>query len=589
MRLSPQSVLFTASVGMAIALLGIKSNTAIAQTSPVSQQRLGDVKTMSQVNVLFVNPGSGDDRGNGGEGTPLKTITRALQIARPHTTIMLSSGTYSNESGEVFPLMLKPGVSIQGDSGSKGNGIVIQGGGDYLSRTFGRQNVTIVGANQAILTGVTVTNPNARGYGLWIEYSNPVVASNTFTGSTQDGISVTGNGAPIIRKNHFYRNGANGITIAGSSQPEVRENVFQQTGFGVNIAQNAQPLVVGNSIQNNRTGIVVQASSRPILRSNLIQNNTEDGLVALAQSSPDLGSAAQPGGNEFRNNARYDINASAAKVAIASFGNNLATNRIAGKVDLSGSTNVSNVTPTNAEAIAHNTNRLTTKLPNNTSYAQNRPQSPIQRLSIPPNVAPVNQSNLVKSTGFPTPSSLTGYNRRQTSQPVTDNSTSQLNYVRTSPQVIEFAAPSSTTSPIPSDEQPVTSVPVQRASNQQQSLPVLEPAPTGASALLPVPNAKVPIGNTGNMRKVSALTNNAAPRENSRASAQIDLRYRVIVEVMDEQQQRTVKLIAPNAFSTVWNGKNVMQVGVFSSRYNANNVVKTLNKKGLNAVVEPIN
>lgn len=601
MRLSPKSVLlFTASVGVAIALLGIRSNAAIAQIPAVSQQIQGDVKTMSQVNVLFVNPGSGDDRsGNGGEGTPLKTITKALQTATPNTVIMLSGGTYSSETGETFPLMLKPGVSIQGN-GNKGSGIVIQGGGDYLSRTFGRQNVTIVGANQASLTGVTVTNPNTRGYGLWIEYSNPVVAENTFTGSTQDGISVTGNGAPIIRKNHFYRNGANGITIAGSSQPEVRENVFQQTGFGINIAQNAQPLVVGNSIQNNRTGIVVQASSRPILRSNLIQNNTEDGLVALAQSSPDLGSASQPGGNEFRNNARYDINASAAKVAIAAFGNNLASNRIAGKVDLSGTTNVSNVTQVSAGAIAQNTNRLKAPLPSNTSSRQNRQLQPVQQRIIPSTVDTVNQTPTAKGTGFPTPSSLPGYNRRvmptaRTSQSVGNSSTSQLNYVRTSPQVIEFSAPASTSSPVPDSDLPVASAPVQRAGTQQ-SLPVLEPAPAGASALLPVPNAKVPIGNTGNMRKISASTNNSAPVENSRGSspqaarvAQIDLRYRVIVEVMDEQQQRTVKLLAPKAFSTVWNGKNVMQVGVFSSRYNANNVVKTLNKKGLNAVVEPIN
>jgi hypothetical protein len=166
---------FTIGVGVATtALLGI-ANTAIAQPSAPNQVPMGE-KTMSQVNVLFVNPSVGDDKlGNGSERAPLKTITQALQLALPNTVIMLSRGTYSTQTGEVFPLILKPRVSIQGDSYSKGREIEIQGGGDYLSRSFGGQNATIVGANQARLTGVTVRNPNRRGYGLWIESSNPLI------------------------------------------------------------------------------------------------------------------------------------------------------------------------------------------------------------------------------------------------------------------------------------------------------------------------------------------------------------------------------------------------------------------------------
>ena len=92
------------------------------------------------------------------------------------------------------------------------------------------------------------------------------------------------------------------MTIAGNSSPQVKENVFHQTGFGINIAQNAAPIVIGNQIQNNRSGIVVQAKAHPILRNNIIQDNKEDGLVAIAQAMPDLGSASEPGGNQFQNN-----------------------------------------------------------------------------------------------------------------------------------------------------------------------------------------------------------------------------------------------------------------------------------------------
>ena len=56
-------------------------------------------------------------------------------------------------------------IAPRGCSAAKVGGIVIQGGGDYLSRSFGGQNVAIVAANQSGLTGLTVTNPNPSG--LW--------------------------------------------------------------------------------------------------------------------------------------------------------------------------------------------------------------------------------------------------------------------------------------------------------------------------------------------------------------------------------------------------------------------------------------
>ncbi|MFM7371831.1 MAG: DUF1565 domain-containing protein [Sphaerospermopsis kisseleviana] len=232
-----------------IALLDTNFSSAIAQITIRSEQKFNDESTISQVKLLFVNPSIGNDQnGNGSRNAPFGTITQALQLAQSNTVIMLATGTYSANTGEVFPLIIKPGVAIQGNIGKKGKEVNIVGGGDYLSRSFGRQNVAIVGANQSSLSGVTVTNSNSRGYGLWIEFANTVVEENTFTSNTQDGISITGNATPSIRKNYFQGNGANGITISGDARPEIRENLFQSTGFGINIAQNAAPVVVGNQI-----------------------------------------------------------------------------------------------------------------------------------------------------------------------------------------------------------------------------------------------------------------------------------------------------------------------------------------------------
>ncbi|HYW18921.1 MAG TPA: DUF1565 domain-containing protein [Nodularia sp. (in: cyanobacteria)] len=483
------------SLGVAgIILLGISPTRVAAQIPSVANPMSQGESTTSEVKMLFVNPNVGNNSlGNGSESAPLKTITQALQVATPNTMIMLSPGTYSAESGEVFPLKLKPSVAIQGDNRNKGQGITIQGGGGFLSRSFGGQNVTIVGADKSELTGVTVTNPNPRGYGLWIESSNPVIANNTFTGSTQDGISVAGNSAPIIRQNYFYRNGANGMTIGGNSQPEVRENVFDQTGFGINITQNAAPIVTLNQIQNNRSGIIVQANARPILRNNSIQGNKEDGLVAIALAIPNLGTIAEPGGNEFRNNTRYDINASATKQTIPAAGNNLSQNRIAGKVDF------------NAQ----------------TAPTANNPQIP-QRPTLANRPIPASGE-----ITFSAPSQPNQVNQ------------SQINYVNIDPNVVEFAAP-----------QP--------------------PSPFGGATLLP------------------PLNSNSRPTQTT-AYTRTGVRYRVVVNVATDQQRDLVRNLAPGAFPTMRQGRRVMQVGVFSDRINAEEIVKVLNSNGLRTTIEPLN
>ncbi|WP_392532022.1 DUF1565 domain-containing protein [Nostoc sp. C117] len=584
--------LTTALVAISIGLLNISLGRAIAQTPLIPDSMPLGEKTNSQVNMLFVNPNVGNDStGNGSESAPVKTITQALRLANTNTVIMLSPGTYSAETGEVFPLILKPGVSIQGNPSNQGKDTIIQGGGDYLSRSFGGQNVTIVGANQAVLTGVTVTNSNPRGYALWIESSNPIIRENTFTGSTQDGISVSGDAAPKISKNYFDGNGANGITIAGNSHPEVKENVFHETGFGINIAQNAAPVIIGNQIQNNRSGIIVQANARPILRNNIIQNSKEDGLVAIAQAMPDLGNASEPGGNQFQNNGRYDINASAAKQVISAAGNNLVSDRITGKIDLNGTTalvaensqpapvsnNVLTEVPASEEitfsapGVSQTTNGQTSNTisPSNPVPAQlNAQLLPLLPASVAVSSPISNQEPPTSQVaGFPTPSSLSGRQISTNTQVITSSSaqspnTPQLNYVRIDPNTIEFTAP------------------------RYPSNSVVQPTvPTMGNE---VPDGNIPIGNTRNLGTLPVASSKTMSYVGN-SGTQFGIRYRVVVTLVTVRDQDLVRSLAPGAFPTVWQGQKVMQAGVFNNEYNAKEMLKTLSSKGLRAIMEPLN
>jgi hypothetical protein len=148
-----------------------------------------------------------------------------------------------------------------------------------------------------------------------------------------------------------------------------------------------------------------------------------------------------------------------------------------------------------------------------------------------------------------------------------------LNYVRIDPNTIEFTAP----------EYPSNSVASTR-NQTQQPLPILEATAPNASALLPLPDRNIPISNTRNMQ-----TSSASIPYGGKSATQFGIRYRVVVPLFTDRDQDLVRSLAPGAFPTVWEGQRVMQAGVFSSEYNAKEMLKTLSSNGLRAIMEPLN
>lgn len=283
--------------------------------------------------ILYVNPTSGNDGGSGTQAAPFKTITRALQQARAGTTIQLSLGTYSAATGEKFPLVIPSGVTVLGNEASKGSGILVTGSGSFLSPTFASQNVTFRMENNSQLRGVTVTNPEIRGTAVWVESTNPAIASNTFINNKREGVFATGTASPAVLDNVAIQNASTGFTIVRNAKGEWRRNVCQKTGFGFAISDNAAPLLADNRIVENRSGIVLNRDCKPVLRANLIEKNTEVGLVVAERAFPDLGKSQDPAGNILRDNAQFDLqNATAA--TLLSVGNQINPLRVQGAVDL---------------------------------------------------------------------------------------------------------------------------------------------------------------------------------------------------------------------------------------------------------------
>lgn len=281
-----------------LAIAALNTPLVRAQMETAGWQK-GKATAIAQANTIYVNPQSGSDSGSGSsEGSAYRTIGYAAQQASSGTVIQLAPGQYKVEDS---PIQLKSGVILRGNENQQGQGVIISGGGKYISPTFAEQNVTIVAGQNSQISGVTVSNTNTRGTGIWVESTNPIIRNNTFTNNHREGVFVTGSGNAKVENNQFVRNLGNGISVARQASGEIQGNTFEQTGDAIAIGGTATTMIANNQIRNNRDGIVITEQSRPTIQGNTIENNRDYGIVAIEQAKPNLVS------NTLRNNGNDQL------------------------------------------------------------------------------------------------------------------------------------------------------------------------------------------------------------------------------------------------------------------------------------------
>ncbi|MEC4985316.1 MAG: hypothetical protein SAJ37_19455 [Oscillatoria sp. PMC 1068.18] len=64
--------------------------------------------------------------------------------------------------------------------------------------------------------------------------------------------------------------------------------------------------------------------------------------------------------------------------------------------------------------------------------------------------------------------------------------------------------------------------------------------------------------------------------------------YKVIVETRNSGQEAIVRSLVPGAFRIVYNGRSMMQVGLFDNIENAQEIIRTLNRSGLQGIIVPL-
>jgi parallel beta-helix repeat protein len=616
----PKGLSLSLALALSMPLSVSVTQVAVAQTPIAQNQNSPDNSQDNQ--VIYVDPHNGNDQtGRGNQRSPFKTITQALMVAQPQTRILLAPGTYSERTGENFPLILSQDVIIQGNPHLQGQNVIIEGNGFFVSRTAAGQNVTIAATHKAGgIMGVTVTNLDPRGHGIWIESANPTISHNTLTRNGNTGVSANGNSVPNISHNYFFNNTGNGLLVYGTSKPRVENNEFQRTGFGVSAVENSAPILVGNTFRDNRIGIILEGNATATLRQNMIANSSEVGLMTIGQASADLGYGQEAGGNIFRANRQLDINNSSANQVITAFGNQI-DGKTAGKINLQGTTApvrlassqktttnpplplpVTVARPTNSQPLPVNPSRgrvieITAPAPNNsppmaaTKSNSNLPPLPTDQparevirlsgTSTPPPPPVASGKAIASNRNLPAPPPLAepyGVQSDTTdigsnSQPLlsinTNSSNSTGNFAGNSNnRVIEIKQPSNSPPPPPSSS---TSSPYPNSSDQRRTLAdILVVAPDASNS--PPPPSFFPTNNPNSNYNVSAPSTRSS-------------QYKVIVEARNSDQESQVRSLYPDAFRTNYHGRSMLQVGVFSTRQNAEQVLQTLKSAGLGALI----
>lgn len=331
---------------MVLSAMGAEQKTAY-QASPIMQvgkdfPQITPVEKAPALTTLYVNSRSGDDRsGTGAEILPFKTLTHALNVARSGTTIIAEPGTeYTAETGEVFPIQMKSGVTLK-KRVIKSTGLsvpispnpVIRGGARYdiPDSPLGRY-VAVLGADNAEISGFSFQLVNSPGHtgtgdgtGILCDGTSPVIRNNQFSGNGHAGITLLGTAHPQITDNTFTGNVNWGITAYGESYPTVSgnsfstkngmdctdrshptidRNTFSTGGTGISTKGWAQAVISNNVIKgNNGYGIMVRMDSTPVVQGNTITQNPIGVMIAPGEGSvPDLGGGGRStGGNTFDN------------------------------------------------------------------------------------------------------------------------------------------------------------------------------------------------------------------------------------------------------------------------------------------------
>lgn len=603
-KYSRVATLTAASILLLGAIADPVRSQATASSSRVGNSRLlaAGATPASNYQTLYVNPDTGSDQAQGIANQPVQTVTRALEIATPNTVIVLAPGKYTQASGEVFPLQLKPGVTIQGTPGERNRTAIIEGGGNFNSPSRSQQNVAVVAADRAGIAQVAISNPN--GYGVWVESASPTILESAFVGSRQTGIYVT-DGSPRVQGSYFSGNRIAGLVVFGASRASIERNTFEGTGDAIRVVEGATPAIVGNQMTNNDAGLVLIGDANPVIQDNRMEGNRRNEVVKIANSTQG-GLSALPALTNSATSA--EVATSETTIEVSSLEEPIATNELPPAARSQTNLTLSSAPPVElASEIGENADVVPG---DRLGLTQPRPA-----IEAPPDI----RSRLLEQAEA---EAQAEQRQEEVSTEGIDNAADQETFeadaqpeleADTVPGEIPAGAPGSALAALQSglpnrgDVPPIVGLGPRAVTGGNPDSPVLPPRnrrrdrtereeearpeirrPVNNNRLA-VPSSNIPVGSGGSATVFSPPSGGVGspPAPPSRAQS-LGLYYRVFVEASDPFVQDDVREVVPDSFRTRFEGRTMMQVGAFPTEEEAEERKRLLERNNFDAQVEYI-
>lgn len=194
-------------------------------------------------NEIYVSQKNGNDTsGNGKENKPFKTITKAITEVNGSTTILISGGNYTEESGETFPLDIPKNINLfLSDENNKS--VEIKGFGS----TEDNKEVTLLLRGNNDLNGLSISSLDNIGI-LSTSGKNTLISVKLVNNQTALGVLNSSN-----------------ITLLNST---IENNSYS----GIELSNKASAKLVNTSIMNSNIGINISGDSK-------IDKNSENSKI----------------------------------------------------------------------------------------------------------------------------------------------------------------------------------------------------------------------------------------------------------------------------------------------------------------------
>jgi PKD repeat protein len=241
---------------------------------------------------LYVNANNGSDTtGDGTQGSPYKTITKALDMvdaSNTDHTIHVAAGIYNTELGEKFPLELNGmvnGIALVGEGASRDD-VKIAGGievrwGATLSSVSIYSHITLMG--ESLLFNCVI---DSYSYSLAISFSSSTLQACVI----KRGKTLIFSGGGVIVDNEFYEP----LDCGGAVR--IERNTFYSTGvtWHANVGAIRENVFVSGYIDVRGGSVVIE--------NNLIESDSFTNCIAVTGIAvADLGGGllGSVGGNVF--------------------------------------------------------------------------------------------------------------------------------------------------------------------------------------------------------------------------------------------------------------------------------------------------